>query len=70
MPRFTVIGYYPDNDQPWAASSEAETWQEAVQNCAKDVAEGWKVKVCGVLEGDHHPVDSMEVTLEISNEAK
>jgi len=41
MTHFTVFGYYPDNDQPWAASAEAETWQEAVRACTKYVAEGW-----------------------------
>jgi hypothetical protein len=65
--KFTVVGYYPDNDQPWAASAEAETWEEAVALCSKDVAAGYKVRVCGVIEGDHMMADSMEKTMEIEN---
>lgn len=68
MPHFTVIGYYPDNDQPWAASAEADSWQEAVENCRDQVAEGWKVKVCGVVEGNHMCVDDLQETMELSNE--
>jgi hypothetical protein len=63
--KYTVVGYYPDNDQPWAATASADTWQEAVQICSKDVASGWKVKVCGVIEGDHMMVDDMDETLEL-----
>jgi hypothetical protein len=69
MPKFTVIGYYPDNNQPWATSAEGETWREAVEACTKDVAEGWSVRVCGVIEGDHLCVDDMDETLELSNDA-
>ncbi len=63
--KFTVVGYYPDNDQPWAAIAEADTWEEAVSLCSKDVAAGYKVRVCGVIEGDHMMVDNMEETMEI-----
>lgn len=68
MPHFTVIGYYPDNNQPWAANAEAETWQEAVQKCSKDIAKGWKVMVCGVVEGNHLCVDDMQETQELEGE--
>jgi hypothetical protein len=67
MPHFTVIGYYPDNDQPWAANAEAESWEAAIRACTKDVAEGFSVRVCAVLEGNHMCVDEMDETLEISN---
>ena len=67
MPKFTVVGYYPDNNQPWAVFAEGETWQEAVEACTKDVAEGWKVRVCAVLEGDHMCVDDLQETMEIEN---
>lgn len=63
--KYTVVGYYPDNDQPWAATASADTWQEAVQICSKDVASGWRVKVCGVIEGDHMMADNMSETLEL-----
>ena len=68
MPKFTVIGYYPDNNQPWAAMAEGETWREAVKACTKDVADGWSVRVCGVIEGDHLCVDDMDETLELRND--
>lgn len=67
MNHFTVFGYYPDNNQPWAANAEAETWQDAIKACTKDVAEGWTVRVCGVVEGNHLCVDDLQETLEISN---
>lgn len=63
--KYTVVGYYPDNDQPWAASAEASSWEEAIQICSKDVARGWKVRVCGVIEGDHMMADDMDETLEL-----
>lgn len=67
MPKFTVIGYYPDNDQPWAVMAEGETWRDAVESCTKDIAEGFSVRVCAVLEGDHQCVDDLSETLEIVN---
>jgi len=69
MTHFTVFGYYPDNDQPWAASAEAETWQDAVKACTKYVAEGWTVRVCGVVEGNHQCVDDLDETMELENPA-
>jgi hypothetical protein len=68
MPHFTVIGYYPDNNQPWASSSEADTWEEAVQKCSKHLEEGSRVCVCGVLEGDLKCVDTMDETIELSHQ--
>lgn len=67
MPKFTVIGYYPDNNQPWAVFAEGEDWRAAVESCTKDVAEGYSVRVCAVIEGDHECVDDLQETMEIEN---
>lgn len=67
MPLFTLVGYYPDNDQPWATSVEASDWEEAVKLSAKYVSAGSKVRVCGVLAGDIKCVDTMDETVEISH---
>lgn len=68
--KYTVIGYYPDNDQPWAVCVEAEDWESAIEISSGEVAEGWKVRVCAVLEGDHQCADDLAVTREISNEVE
>jgi hypothetical protein len=68
MPNFTVIGYYPDNDQPWAENQEADSWQEAVELCRGKVEEGGAVRVCGVIEGNHSCVDDLNETLELAND--
>ena len=62
-----MIGYYPDNDQPWAASAEADSWEAAIRACTKDVAEGYSVRVCAVVEGFHECVDDLRETMEIEN---
>jgi hypothetical protein len=68
--KYTVVGYYPDNDQPWAAMVEAEGWDSAIEKSRDQVAEGFSVRVCAVLEGDHRCVDGLEVTREICSEVE
>lgn len=68
--KYTVIGYYPDNDQPWAVCVQAEGWEAAVEASRAHVDEGWKVRVCAVLEGDHQCVDGLVSTREIGNEVE
>lgn len=65
--KYTVIGYYPDNNQPWAVAVEAVDWEGAIENSKDQVAVGWSVMVCAVLEGDHQCVDGLDETREIKN---
>lgn len=67
--KYTVIGYYPDNDQPWAVAVEAPDWEGAIEASRGQVAEGWAVRVCAVIQGDHDCVDALQSTREIKNEA-
>ena len=56
MKTWTVIGYYEDNNQAWAGSFEAETWEEAQAIAHKDREEdewGSAIVVVGVVEGAH-----------------
>lgn len=66
--KYTVVGYYPDNDQPWAVCVEGKDWQNAIEVSRGEVAEGYSVRVCAVLEGDHQCVDDLVITHEISNQ--
>lgn len=66
--KYTVIGYYPDNDQPWAVAVEAEGWESAIEASRDQVAEGWSVRVCAVIEGDHNCADGLQSTFELKNE--
>lgn len=52
MKLFTVIGYYPDNDQRYGDCFEAESADKAERMAPSNV------KVCGVIEGDHKCVDT------------
>lgn len=63
--QFTVIGYYPDNDQPWATCVSAGSWEDAIQAAKHDIHAGSTVCVCAVLAGDQKCVDHLEVTEEI-----
>ena len=59
MPKWTVIGYYEDNDQAWADSFEADTWEDAQRMAHEEHSgpdengDGWPVIVTGVVEGEH-----------------
>jgi hypothetical protein len=68
--KYTVIGYYTDNDQPWAVFVEASDWESAIEASRQHVDEGWSVRVCAVLEGDHQCVDGLVETMQISNEVE
>lgn len=68
--KYTVIGYYTDNDQPWAVCVEADGWESAIEASSQHVDEGWKVRVCAVLEGDHQCVDELVATREVCNGAE
>lgn len=68
--KYTVIGYYPDNDQPWAVCVKADGWESAIEAGRQHVAEGFSVRVCAVLEGDQKCVDNLVITREISNEVE
>ena len=68
--KYTVVGYYPDNNQPWATCVEADGWESAVEASRDHVAVGWSVRVCAVIEGNHMCVDQLDETLEISNEVE
>lgn len=68
--KYTVIGYYPDNDQPWAVCVKAKDPESAIEASRGEVAVGFSVRVCAVLEGDHQCVDNLVITREISNEVE
>lgn len=68
--KYTVIGYYTDNDQPWAVCVQADGWESAIEASRVHVDEGWKVRVCAVLEGDQQCVDGLVATHEISSEVE
>lgn len=63
--KFTLVGYYTDNDQPWADVVEAEDWKAAIQEGAGLIDEGLSVRICAVLEGDVKMADSLDETAEI-----
>lgn len=65
--KYTVIGYYTDNDQPWAVAVDADGWESAIEAGRPHVDGGWKVRVCAVIEGDHQCVDSLDSTFELHN---
>lgn len=68
--KYTVIGYYPDNDQPWAVCVQGKDWESAIENSREHVSEGFSVRVCAVLKGDIKCVDNLVITREISNEVE
>lgn len=70
MKKYTVIGYYPDNDQPWAVCVRAKDWEKAIEVSSGEVAECWSVRVCAVLEGDHQCVDNLVITREVGNKVE
>jgi hypothetical protein len=63
MPSWTVIGYYVDNNQAWAGSYEAETYEEAEAKAHAEHPEdydpdnpeheGPEIVIVGVVEGQH-----------------
>lgn len=59
MKKYTIIGFYSDNLQPWASSVEAKDWESALELARPLVPEGLRVRVCGVIEGDHRCVDGL-----------
>jgi hypothetical protein len=65
MKPFTVIGYYVDNNQPWADHVQAEDWRGAVEAGRKLLEEGLAVRVCAVVEGNIKVADNLPETLEI-----
>lgn len=62
--KFTVIGYYKDNDQPWVSFTEAATPQGAAEMALKDILRRnqWSLDflgdifVVGVFKGHHKEV--------------
>ena len=65
MKTFTLIGYYVDNDQPWADVVEADDWKAAIREGSELIDEGLSVRICAVLEGDVKVADSLNETAEI-----
>jgi hypothetical protein len=63
--KFTLVGYYTDNDQPWADVVDAEDWKGAIQEGSKLIEESLSVRICAVLEGDVKVADSLDETAEI-----
>ena len=59
MKKYTIIGFYSDNLQPWSSSVEAHDWEAAIEVGRDQVSEGLKVRVCAVIEGDHRCVDGL-----------
>jgi hypothetical protein len=54
MPKWTVIAIYDDNEQPWASSFEADTYEEAEALARADRAEEeLSITIAGVIEGSH-----------------
>jgi len=58
MKKYTVIGYWPDTMQRFAASVEAVNPEDAE---AATLHKHHGLAVCGVVEGQHQCVDSCEL---------
>lgn len=65
MKPFTVIGYYTDNNQPWADHVHAVDWREAIVAGRRRISEGVAVRVCAVVEGNIVMADTLTETVEI-----
>lgn len=63
MPKFTVIGYYPDNDQPYASCFEADDWEMAIHACRSEIEH--ELTVVAVLNGDIDVADDMHSVMDI-----
>ena len=61
--RFTVIGYYPDNDQPYAAHFHGHSIEEAI-DCWRGKVSA-PIRIVAVLHGFITPVDRFNETVEI-----
>lgn len=63
---FVVVGYYPDNNQPFCSSYDADDcdrWQDAVDLCRLDITV--PLVVVAVLDDSGFSVDDLQETLQI-----
>lgn len=63
---YVVVGYYPDNNQPFSTSydsDDCDRWQDAIDLCRFDISA--PLVVVAVLDENGFVVDDFQETLQI-----
>lgn len=61
---FSVIGYYPDNDQTYSECVEADSESDALEKLSELI--DTTVIIVAVIPGEHPSNDGLEYTVEVS----